>query len=154
MLLLCFSLTAVAQKEACNKHKALIAKLDEAMAKKDATLLAEAYHANAIRHHSEGTTEGLEKITEEAAEFYKNVPDAVGENLDFICSSDRVVVRWKGSGTPVGSPKEVHVTGITIYKLDNGKIVEEWEEMNLMSLMMQMGYELKPPGEAKPDGNK
>ena len=33
--------------------------------------------------------------------------------------------------------------------IKDGKVIEEWEEMNMLSLMMQMGFELKPPGEAK-----
>ena len=81
-----------------------------------------------------------------------NIPDASGTNRDVICTDDQVVVRWEGTGTPKGSTEKVSVTGITIMKVVKGKVVEEWEEMNSLSLMMQMGYELKPP--AMTDGGK
>ena len=127
------------------KYQALIDKMDKAMMEKNTDKLAEFYHADAVRHTQEGNVEGLEKIKAQTAEFYKNIPDAEGKNLDIICQGDYAVVRWEGKGTPMGSPKMVSVTGITIYKIKDGKIAEEWEEMNSLSLMMQMGYELKEP---------
>lgn len=143
LVLTVFSFTSNAQD--CKQYQALIDKLDKAMVDKNADLLAEVYHADAVRHTSNGNEEGIAKIKEGAANFYSEVPDAVGKNIDVICAGDRIVVRWLGSGTPKGSSKKVEVTGISIYKVDKGKIVEEWEEMNSLSLMMQMGYELKAP---------
>ncbi|MCB0555881.1 MAG: ester cyclase [Phaeodactylibacter sp.] len=143
LLLTAFSFTSSAQD--CKQYQALIDKLDQAMSEKNADLLAEVYHDNAVRHTQEGDEAGIAKIKEKAAGFYANVPDAAGKNIDVICAGDRVVVRWLGSGTPKGSPKKIEVTGISIYKVEKGKIVEEWEEMNSLSLMMQMGYELKAP---------
>ena len=142
LLLAVFSSPLFAQE--C-KYQALIDKMDKAMKEKNADRMAEFYHADAVRHTQEGTVEGLEKIKAQTAEFYTNIPDAEGKNLDIICQGDYAVVRWEGKGTPKGSPKMVSVTGITIYKMKDGKIAEEWEEMNSLSLMMQMGYELKEP---------
>ncbi|MCO6491842.1 MAG: nuclear transport factor 2 family protein [Phaeodactylibacter sp.] len=130
-------------------HQALLDKMDKAMMEKNAEMTAALYHADAVRHTQEGDIEGQEKIREQTAEFYRNVPDAEGKNHDIICSGDYAVVRWEGKGTPEGAPKTVSVTGITIYKIKDGKVIEEWEEMNTLSLMMQMGFELKPPGQAK-----
>ncbi|MCB9347931.1 MAG: nuclear transport factor 2 family protein [Lewinellaceae bacterium] len=142
LLLTFFSASLFAQD--C-KYQALIDKMDKAMMEKNADRMAEFYHTDAVRHTQEGTVEGLEKIKEQTAEFYKNVPDAEGKNLDIICQGDYAVVRWEGKGTPKGAPKMLSVTGITIYKMKDGKIAEEWEEMNSLSMMMQMGYELKEP---------
>ncbi len=130
-------------------HQALLDKMDKAMTEKNADMVEEFYHADAVRHTQEGKIEGVDKIKAQTAEFYKNVPDAEGKNIDIICSGDYAVVRWEGKGTPVGAPGSVNVTGITIYKIVDGKVAEEWEEMNSLSLMMQMGYELKPPAEVK-----
>ncbi len=144
MLVLCigisFNLTAQ-----CDEHQALLNKMDEAMAKKDASMMAELYHADAVRHTPEGKQEGLQAIQESAAQFYEEVPDAEGKNLDVICSGDRLVVRWLGMGTPAMAKKKIQVTGITIYHVKDGKIAEEWEEMNSVSMMMQMGYTMTPP---------
>ena len=127
------------------KHQALLDKLDKAMMEKNVDLLAEAYKADAVRHTQQGPEKGVDQIKSRAAEFYKNIPDAEGKNIDVICNGDYAIVRWEGKGTPVGSPQKVNVTGITIYKIVDGKVAEEWEEMNSLSLMMQMGYELKAP---------
>ena len=124
-----FSLTA----QDCG-HQALLDKLDKAMMEKDVTLLADAYHNDAVRYTQQGPEKGLEQIKERAAEFYKNIPDAEGKNVDVICSGDYAIVRWEGKGTPTGSPKMVNVTGITIYKIVDGKVAEEWEEMNSISM--------------------
>ncbi len=148
VLALCFlSFAIFSQAQDC-QHQALIDKMDKGMAEKDINLMDEIYHADAVRHTPDGDQEGLEKIKASAAEFYKNVPDAKGENVNIICTDDYIVSRWVGSGTPQGSEKKVEVTGITIMKVKDGKIVEEWEEMNTLGLMMQMGYELKPPAGA------
>lgn len=142
LILTVFSFSLFAQD--C-PHQALLDKMDKAMMEKSADMTAELYHADAVRHTQEGVVEGVDKIKEQTAEFYKNVPDAEGKNLDVICTDDYAVVRWEGKGTPQGSPEMVSVTGITIYKIKDGKIAEEWEEMNMLSLLTQMGYELKPP---------
>jgi predicted SnoaL-like aldol condensation-catalyzing enzyme len=142
LLLTLFSASLFAQE--C-KHQALLDKMEKAMMEKNADRMADFYHADAVRHTPEGMVEGLEKIKAQTAEFYEEVPDAESKNHNVICQGDYAVVRWEGKGTPKGSPKMVSVTGITIYKMKDGKIAEEWEEMNSLSLMMQMGYELKEP---------
>lgn len=146
-LFLCAALPLTAQN--CEQHQALLEKMDKGMMEKDVALMDDIYHADAVRHTPEGKVEGLAKIKEQAAQFYQDVPDAKGENLDVICTDDYLVTRWLGQGTPQGAPQMVRVTGITISKVKDGKIAEEWEEMNTMSLMMQLGYELQPPGASK-----
>ena len=121
-------------------------KFNLALEEKNADLLADAYHADAVRTLSGDRLEGLSAIQKNAAEFYKNVPDAVGTNHEILCSGNFLVARWTGTGTPNGSPKSISVTGIRMYKIIDGKVKEEWEEFSDLSLMMQMGFELKPPG--------
>ena len=141
LLLIC-SHSAQAQ---CDEHKALLDLMERASAEKNASLLDQVYHENAVRHSQNGKEEGLTLMKKNAEEFYKNIPDAVGKNIDVICQGNKLVARWTGEGTPNGAPKKVKVTGITIYEIKDGKIIEEWEEMSMLSLMMQMGYKLTPP---------
>lgn len=144
-----FFISSTLNAQDCEKFKALLKKADQALAEKNPDLLAEFYHTDAVRTLSGEKLDGFEAIRQNAAEFYKNVPDAVGTNHDIICSGDYFVVRWSGTGTPVGAPKAVNVTGITMYKVVDGKVKEEWEEFSDLSLMMQLGFELKPPGDDK-----
>lgn len=141
----CFASTSI-QAQGC-PHQGVLDKLDKALMEKNADLLAEVYHEDAVRHLQGENEEGLAKIQENAKTFYTNIPDAKSTTHDVVCSGDMVVVRWEGTGHPNGSPNMVKVTGLTMYKIVNGKVAEEWEEMSSLSLMMQLGYELKPPGD-------
>lgn len=65
---------------------------------------------------------------------------------DQIAEGDRVVTRWTGRGTHTGelmgvapTGKEVTVSGITISRIANGKIAEEWELMDALGMLVQLG---------------
>lgn len=64
---------------------------------------------------------------------------------DVFGSGDKVVVRWSSvmthRGDHLGIPathKEVRVTGITITRIANGKIVEGWDNWDQLALMQQL----------------
>ena len=46
---------------------------------------------------------------------------------------------------PTGN--KVEVGGIDIIRIENGKIVEDWEDADVLGWMMQLGMELKPKEE-------
>jgi predicted ester cyclase len=65
---------------------------------------------------------------------------------DTIAEGDRVVSRWSGraahSGEFAGIPptgKRVTITGIIISRIVNGQAVEEWEEIDRLGLLQQLG---------------
>jgi steroid delta-isomerase-like uncharacterized protein len=65
---------------------------------------------------------------------------------DMIAAGDKVVTRWTLHGVQRGefqdiapTGKEVTVTGIIISRFKNGKAVEEWEEVNQLGMMQQLG---------------
>jgi steroid delta-isomerase-like uncharacterized protein len=64
---------------------------------------------------------------------------------DAFGSGDKVVVRWSSvmthTGDHLGIPatnKEVRVTGITIVRIVNGKIVEGWDNWDQLALAQQL----------------
>jgi len=68
---------------------------------------------------------------------------------DMITEGDKVVLRWTWGGTHTGefwgvppTGMQVTVTGISILRIEGGKIVEEWGEMDNMGLMAQLGVEM------------
>jgi steroid delta-isomerase-like uncharacterized protein len=70
---------------------------------------------------------------------------------DQIAEGEMVVTRWTGRGTHTGelmgiapTGKEVTVSGITIARLANGKIAEEWELMDALGMMVQLGAVPQP----------
>lgn len=67
---------------------------------------------------------------------------------DAFGSGDRVVVRWSSVMTHTGdhlgvpaSHKTVHITGITIARIENGKIVEGWDNWDQLAMMQQIAQE-------------
>jgi len=72
---------------------------------------------------------------------------AVGADLqihDLFGSGDKVVVRFSyvvsGKDVPNARPgTKARVTGITIARFAEGKIVEVWHEQNILSLLFGMG---------------
>ena len=65
---------------------------------------------------------------------------------DQIAEGDKVATRWTGRGTHMGeiagiSPtgKEVNVSGLTLSRLENGMVVEEWTTWDTLGMLMQLG---------------
>ena len=78
--------------------------------------------------------------------FHSAFPDANVTLEDEIAEGEKVVVRWKLRGTHQGellgippTNKQVEVSGITIYRITDGKIVEERGEEDALGLMRQLG---------------
>ena len=92
------------------------------------------------------SAELMQRIRPSVVPFLTAFPDWHGTVDDIIAEGDTVVNRWTGHGTHLvelmGIPatgKPVTLTGITIFRIAGNKIVEEWTEMNQMSLMQQLG---------------
>lgn len=73
-------------------------------------------------------------------------PDYRFELFDQIAEGDRVAMRWRFAGTHEGpfqgappSGKQVSMTGITIFRLAGGRLVEGWTNEDLLGLLEQIG---------------
>jgi predicted ester cyclase len=74
-------------------------------------------------------------------------PDYQVETEDLIAEGDKVVERWRASGTHTGAPfmgvpasgKRFSGTGISIYRIADDKIVEHWAEADFLGLAQQLG---------------
>ena len=65
---------------------------------------------------------------------------------NMIAEHDEVVVHWTRTGTHerqfIGLPptrRKTSVTGTSIFRIANGKIVEQWADWNLVMLLEQLG---------------
>ena len=65
---------------------------------------------------------------------------------DQIAEGDKVATRWTGRGTHAGeiagiapTGKEVTVSGLTISKLENGMVAEEWITWDTLGMLIQLG---------------
>lgn len=73
-------------------------------------------------------------------------PDMQATTEDVIVERDKVVNRWSWRGTHqgdfMGTPatgKQATMTGIEIFRLADGKIVERWVEADMLGFMQQLG---------------
>jgi steroid delta-isomerase-like uncharacterized protein len=65
---------------------------------------------------------------------------------DQIAEDDRVAIRWTCSGTHKGefqgipaTGKDVELSGISIFRLADSKIVEGWTNADMLGIMQQIG---------------
>jgi steroid delta-isomerase-like uncharacterized protein len=78
--------------------------------------------------------------------FESAFPDHHTTTYDEVVTEDRAVYRWITRGShqgemlgipPSGAPIELR--GMTILRIEDGKIHEVWENIDLLGLMQQMG---------------
>jgi predicted ester cyclase len=75
------------------------------------------------------------------------VPDLTYTVEDQVAEGDEVVTRWTASGTHqgeffgvAGTGNRIEMSGIQVDRFDeNGKMVEEWAQYDLLGAMRQMG---------------
>jgi predicted ester cyclase len=91
-------------------------------------------------------SEKAEAARQEAADFRQGFPDVVSTVEDLIAEGDKVVARWRAHATHQGSymgisptGKEVEFTGISVYRIEGGKIAESWTIEDELGLMRQIG---------------
>jgi len=78
--------------------------------------------------------------------FRSAFPDSDLHIEEEIAEDDKVVIRWGFSGTHQGSllgipatGKKVKWTGITIYQIVDGKVIEERGEEDFLGFFRQIG---------------
>ena len=99
---------------------------------------------------------GVESLKRHIMTCRNGFPDLRFTIEDTIAERNEVVLHWTGQGTHKGeflgmppTNKKATVSGTSIFRIDNGKIVEQWSDWNLMSLMEQLGLAATPKTEAK-----
>lgn len=119
----------------------------EVWGKGDAALADELIAPDLIEHTPfPAPTPGLEGHKQVLAMFRAAFPDLVVTVDDVIAEGDMTYLNWHGDATHTGemmgipaTGKKVHVTGMDILRLENGKIKERWAEISTFSLMQQLG---------------
>jgi predicted ester cyclase len=99
-----------------------------------------------------GEVRGADTIKEEIGWFRTALPDLSYKVEDQIAEGDRVVTRYVLSGTHQGeffgvapTGNRVVMSGINIDHFDeNGRMVEEWPEYDLLGAMRQLGAVPEP----------
>jgi steroid delta-isomerase-like uncharacterized protein len=93
-----------------------------------------------------GEVRGSETIKAEIEYFRNAVADLTYTIEDQMAEGDKVVTRYTVSGTHQGeffgvpgTGERITMSGISIDRFEDGKMVEEWPEYDLLGVMRQIG---------------
>ncbi len=141
-----------AKTELEKQNKALIEKYIEAWNTQDFKVIDECLSPQ-IKVYVPSNAEdpmSLELFKEWLHGILQPFPDSHYDIRDIFCEGDRICVRWAYTASHQGdymglppSGMKVQGSAIEIFRVENGKIVEERSEMDAMGLVMQLGFELK-----------
>jgi predicted SnoaL-like aldol condensation-catalyzing enzyme len=83
---------------------------------------------------------GPQAVNDVATEFRAFIPDFVSTDDDVIAEGDRVVIRWTTTGTAQTEAGGVPViyTGIDIFRIEDGKLAELWQNTADLELEEQL----------------
>ena len=129
-------------------NKNLVRRLiEEVHMKGNIAILDEVVDSRAVYHDAQpGFANDRESHKQQVAMFRAAFPDLQFTIEDLIADGDKVATRWTARGThegelmgiaPTGKP--FRVSGITIDRINDGKVVEEWEQFEALSLLQQLG---------------
>ena len=117
--------------------------------------LAEVYAEDIVVHEPDEDVRGVEGLKQFVTMIRSAIPDLRITLEEDIAEGDKVVSRWRAQGTHQGelmgiapTGNRVMITGITIHRIEEGKIVEEWENWDALGLMQQIGA-IPSPEEAQ-----
>ena len=78
--------------------------------------------------------------------LYQESVDGHWNVTELISSGDRVVARWTGTGTHRGelmgvpaTGKPIEVDAISVFRIADGQIAEEWTVWDALGLLQQVG---------------
>ena len=109
-----------------------------------------AIHTTDFVAHAGAKSVGLEEDLRFSRGWRQAFPDLVVTVGQMVAEGDRVAVFWTARGTNSGAGnslpatgKTIDVTGITIFRFEHERIAEEWNVMDELTAMRQLG--LVPP---------
>lgn len=134
--------------ETLETNKKIARQTFEAYEKNDMNILDTLYDQDKFKLHSPGapTALNLKDLKKSNSDYIKAFPDSK-VTIDFQIAEGEYVcthVTYEGThkaefqGIPA-SNKKVKVSGTAIQQIVNGKIVEEWDEYDQLSMMHQIG---------------
>ena len=108
--------------------------------------LQEVYADDFVLHEAGDVFVGIQGLAQFVSMMRSALPDLRITIEDDISEGDKVVTRWIAQGTHQGelmgaapTGNQVIATGITIHRIEEDKIVEEWSNWDALGMMHQIG---------------
>ena len=126
---------------------------DEIFSQGKLDVIDDIFAPNYVGYTQHGTVvHGSADVKQFVAQYLSAFSHAQSVVEDLVAEGDRVVVRLTFTGThtsawmgipPTGKP--VTVKGMALYRLKDGKIVEQWTIGDTLGLLQQLGAVTLPP---------
>jgi steroid delta-isomerase-like uncharacterized protein len=140
------ALLADAQTSLQTNNKAIARRVFDEIFNQGKFDVADEIYAKDFVNHGVSRDIGLKEDQEAARGWKLAFPDLKTAVVMEIAEGDLVSVLWTATGTNTGegnglpaTGKTVHARGITIWRIVNGKIVEEWSEFDQLRIMKELG---------------
>jgi predicted ester cyclase len=141
----------VGSEEERNK-KIVLRTHEEIWSNGNIALVDELYAPDFVCHWATGLeTRGVEELKKNILTARADIPD-LRENIELILAEGNLVATyWRAHGTFTGNiqgisqkNQKIALQEMAIYRIVQGKIVEQWMMANNLLLMQQFGLELRP----------
>jgi steroid delta-isomerase-like uncharacterized protein len=130
-------------------NKAIVRRLIEEFWNKGNQSLAEQFFAPTYTHHDASTPDfgqGPESEKKRANLYRTAFPDLRLTIQDIIAEGETVMTRWSCQGTHKGdlngiapTGKQINISGVTIVRFSNSKMVEGYVNWDALGMMQQLG---------------
>jgi steroid delta-isomerase-like uncharacterized protein len=129
------------------ENKALARRSWEIVSPDNLDLIEEVYAPDLVWHEPDQDIRGYDQAKQFVSSFFAAMPDINITVEDLIAEGEKVVSRYTIRGTHQGETEEfgpptgrqMQLEGITIHRFEDGKIVEEWERYDNLSVLQQLG---------------
>ena len=127
------------------QNKAIARRAFEEILSKGRFELAEQLYAKDFVNHGIHRNASLEEDQAALKGWHQAFPDVSIVPEKLIAEDDLVTIFWIASGTNTGTGnglptgKKAELAGITIWRIVDGKIKEEWSAFDQLSMMQQLG---------------
>ena len=135
------------------QNKTLVKRMYEAANERDFEVYKEVVAPEYAWYVPSRNTESIsrEGTIEFLREMFSAFPDCHWSIEDLIAEGNIVVSRFIFRGTHEGeyqgipaTGNKIEISGFMMTRIENGKLVEDKEDVDMLGMMMQLGMELKP----------
>lgn len=112
---------------------------------RDITIVDKVFHKDVVIHSRLGDFHGPQAMKDVVHAWLRGFPDLRVENDSITAENDLVTIHWRASGTHKGefkgrqpTGKTISYSGVTLYRIKEGKIVEYWAYLDMQQLINQI----------------
>jgi len=151
MLLALLGANGCAKRDVAAELGPIIHTFNEAWNTGDVATLDAVVDSLYAKQTSDGPVVGLAALKKSITDHRITFPDWHCTYVEEIYSGDKAVVRFEVTGTNTGpgdipaTGKKITLNGIAIFRIANGKIVDDRSAVDAITYYGQLGYTLVPP---------